>query len=77
MSYQESISYKIHLHLEILGELAQYSKELLEEYEDSAEWEELAFLVYKKYYIERLKVARSLRGIGSNPFNLTVCRVLD
>lgn len=27
--------------------------------------------------MERLKVARALRGIGSNPFNLTVCSVMD
>ena len=27
--------------------------------------------------MERLRVARALRGIGSNPFNLTVCGVLD
>jgi hypothetical protein len=44
-------------------------------YEDSSDWEELAFLTYKKYYLERIKVARALRGIGSNPFQLNVCRL--
>jgi hypothetical protein len=41
-------------------------------YEESNDWEELAFLTYKKYYLERLKVARALRGIGQNPFQLNV-----
>ena len=37
----------------------------------------MVFLVYKKYYIERLKVARVLRGIGYNPFQLSVCSVTN
>lgn len=44
-------------------------------YEDSSDWEELAFLTYKKYYLERIKVARALRGIGANPFQLNVCSI--
>ena len=51
ISVQDSIPNKISLHLEILSELAEYSKELLDEYVDSCEWEEIAFLVYKKYYM--------------------------
>ena len=47
----ESALNKITLHLEILSELPQYSKELLDLYEDNSEWEELVFLVYKKYYL--------------------------
>ena len=75
LDYSENTLNKITLHLEILGELAEYSKELIDIYEDISEWEELVFLVYKKYYIERLKVARALRGIGFNPFHLGICEV--
>jgi hypothetical protein len=35
------------------------------------EWEELNFLIYKKYYIERIKVFNFIRKYPmKNPFNL-------
>lgn len=58
---------------------------MIEMYEDLDDWEELIFLMYKKYYIERLKVLNVLKSafgakkeeleIPKNPFVLSPCKV--
>lgn len=46
--------------LERINILAEYSQEIIQKYEDISDWDELVFLVYKKFYLERKKIVRSL-----------------
>lgn len=53
-------------------------KEFKEIYEESECWEELMFLVYKRFYLERLKVQRALacdlvNFERVNPFRFSFC----
>lgn len=50
-SERKEVLEKIELHLELLNLLPAYVKEFKEIYEESECWEELIFLVYKKFYI--------------------------
>ena len=47
--------------MEKLKVLALYSQGIVESYEELDEWEELIFLVYKKYYLERKKLFFALK----------------
>jgi hypothetical protein len=58
--------------------LPAYVKEFKEIYEESECWEELMFLVYKRFYLERIKVQRALAYDSTNlervnPFRFSFC----
>lgn len=49
---------------------------MIEMYENLDDWEEMIFLVYKKYYLERIKVLDCLKNhVPFNPFCLSPCAV--
>ena len=84
-SERREVAERAELHLELLNLLPVYVKEFKEIYEEAECWEELIFLVYKKFYIERVKVQlalgeeqRSNEELScSNPFRFNFCQLSD
>lgn len=60
---------KINAHLQILHSMSHFVYESIKFDEIGDEWEELNFLIYKKYYIERRKVLNFIQKYPMrNPF---------
>ena len=75
-SFKVSVVDRVCLHLDILDELADYSKEMLGMYENLEDWSKLGFLVYKKYYLERKKVLNLLKSQDfSQLFWIKCCQI--
>lgn len=66
---------KIELHLELLNLLPAYVKEFKQIYEETECWEELIFLLYKKFSLERDKVLAALQTKAVSPFRIPFCAV--
>lgn len=68
---------KIELHLELLNLLPAYVKQFKQIYEEIECWDELLFLTYKKFYLERIKIHQALFGNTSNysPFRFPFAAV--
>lgn len=60
----ENVMASIHIHLRIINELSDFVEMTAEMYEESSSnWIELqSFLIYKKFYSERVKIVESLRS---------------
>ena len=68
----KTIGDKINYHLDVLSILADFVESWWRANEDEDEWEELNFLIYKKFYLERVKVQNFLRKYPiRNPFKLS------
>lgn len=63
---------KVELHLELLNILPEYVKQFKQIYEEVDCWDELLFLTYKKFHLERGKVLQAIENITplSSPFRL-------
>lgn len=57
----KSVIDKINLHLGTLDLISDYAQEFKKMYEQIEDWEELIFLAYKKFWIERTKVLEYLK----------------
>jgi hypothetical protein len=60
---------RLNFHLDIIQTLSDFVYNSTQISTDAEEWEHLNFLVYKKYYIERVKVLQFLKKYPmKNPF---------
>lgn len=57
----KSIIEKVNLHVGTLEMIADYTHEFKKMYEHVEEWEELIFMTYKKFWVERVKVVEYMK----------------
>jgi hypothetical protein len=69
--FEETLT-KIEIHLEIVNRIGEYVENSEQLYEKKA-WDKENFLIYKKYYLERLRVEECLHGgsFSRNCFTLS------
>ena len=62
ISFNDDIRERIQLHVQTLTIFADYAQSFDSIYQDCDEWEELIFLLYKKYFIERVKIFQLIKN---------------